>query len=188
MASADDATDLRRECRINGIHLGMLTSDNLSRMTRNLQSGGGSICGGTLSSTPTTVLTLASWDNTGKNSEITAKVQIDVSAARIVTCKLKNAGTTVETSAVNMAGSITTGTIPLRYFDNTTGTQGAFTLTCETDSATGNGVTTNASLIRVTSNVPSLATASSQIAGWLSDETGTGALVFGTAPTLSTRR
>jgi len=183
----DAATDTRRECRVNGSTVGMLTTANTTAynyQSCNLTEASDCVTG--LSSTPQTVLTdSTTWDNTGKTTQIEGQVEVRATAARTITCKLKNNGSRVQSRSMQVDGSTDRGVIALHYIDTTSGTRGPYTLTCETDSGTANGTVTSGSMLRTTTDVPALATASSQIAGWLSDETGSGALVFGTSPTLT---
>lgn len=181
----DKATDNRYEARVNGATVGLLTTDNLSVVDStacNLTSG---TCTTSLTNSDLTLLTLSSWDNTGRTTLLSAGATIKaVGAARTFDCKLKNNGSTVlQRSAEASSGNQVT--IALDYVDTNTGTRGPYTFTCAANAGTSNEVSAG-TLKRVTNNVPVLASTSAQIAGWLSDETGSGALVFGTSPTLVT--
>jgi hypothetical protein len=187
----DRDTDARRECRVAGSTVGMMTSDNLSQYDYVSCHLADSTACATLSATSdTTILTgTSSWTNTSKNTTIHAEAQVrSTSGAREWKCRLKSAvGTVIERVVTTSSATDYSNVVTFDYLETGSGSRGPYVLTCAlTGTTSGTNEVVSASLSRVTSNVASLATTSAQIAGWLSDETGSGALVFGTSPTLAT--
>lgn len=184
-----DQANAIRECRVNGATVSMLTSANGSSYDFKQCAATSSTCSPSLTTSYQTLgtgssMTLDAWDNTNSTSEITASLQVNI-GNNTVTCELRDNGTSVQTRQITGSTAAHEFFLAFKEPETGSGTQGPYTLACKQTS--GSGVTIQAAIIdRKTSNVPALATASSQIAGWLSDETGSGALVFGTSPTLVT--
>jgi len=111
-------------------------------------------------------------------------------AIREMMAQLKNfqSGTSGD-SFTNASVAVTGGTINGTAIGGTTPAAGAFTTLASSSTATLNGTTIPASAtLAKTADKLSVfaATTSAELAGVISDETGTGALVFGTSPTIGT--
>lgn len=138
----------------------------------------------TLNGSYQTVLTLSSWDNTGKTSIISGSLVLSNIGAHTVNCKLVNGSTGVQIRNIGQAAAADDAFVAFEYVETGTGTQGAYTLQCLEASGT---VVNSGYLRRSTANVQNLVSSSAQLASMLSDETGTaGSVVFSTSPTLTT--
>ena len=96
---------------------------------------------------------------------------------------------TLTNKTLSTGTAITAGTINNAAIGGTTPSTGAFTTLASSSTTTLNGTTIPASkTLAVTTDKLNVfaATTSSELAGVISDETGSGALVFGTSPTLGT--
>jgi hypothetical protein len=102
-----------------------------------------------------------------------------LSAARTLTIDVENASRTLTlTGNLDIGGNLTTA--------NTFTTSGNFALTLTTTGSTNVTLPTSGTLATTGNLSQFAATTSAQLAGVISDETGSGALVFATSPTITT--
>jgi hypothetical protein len=172
---------------------------------------GSNIAGTTAISSPT--ITMAGVVDTATTA---THYYVETSGGNIAPKTLANARTEiVNTAAVNAAGATTLGTVSVGTWNgsvingqyggtgvNNTGrtitlggnistansvtTSGNFALTLTTTAATNVTLPTTGTLATTDNLSQFAATTSAQLAGVISDETGTGVLVFGTSPTFTT--
>ena len=172
---------------------------------------GSNIAGTTAISSPT--ITMAGVADTATTA---THYYVETSGGNIAPKTLANARTElVTTAAVNAAGATTLGTVSVGTWNgsvidgqyggtgvNNTGrtitlggnistansvtTSGNFALTLTTTAATNVTLPTTGTLATTANLAQFAATTSAQLAGVISDETGTGVLVFGTSPTFTT--
>lgn len=110
---------------------------------------------------------------------ITATSNPALSAARTLTVNVENAARSLILGGnIDIAGNLTTA--------NSFTTSGNFALTLTTTGTTNVTLPTSGTLATTGNLSQFAATTSSQLAGVISDETGSGALVFATSPTITT--
>jgi hypothetical protein len=139
-----------------------------------------------------TTLEVRDTTTTGFDLFFASNSSVALTADRTLTIDVENASRTIALGGnIDIGGNLTTvgalTTGGALTTANTFTTAGNFALTLTTTAATNITLPTTGTLATTSNNLSAFAaTTSAQLAGVVSDETGTGALVFGTSPVIAT--